>query len=349
MWDVIVVGGGPAGCRCAATLARESWRVLIVDAKRSSKPALADTVAPDVGRRLARWLPAVVRRDGVVLKSRGLLSLWETEAPSVTDYELECCGPGYTVHRPALDRLLLDQAAVDGAVVRRGWRCVRLQAGEVTLAAGVEFATPDGIRLDQTRLVIVASGRAGITGLPTRNYVDRQLAFATVIEGAETHDLLWVERVKDGWWYLTRVSAGSAQVVFVSERGLLPQHGGPLHQRFSDALASTRLIRTAFSSRPSIEHVSTYDARASAPAMPCSSHVLLVGDAAGSVDPLSGLGWRRALESADEIAERANDYLRGSRQIDSVGRHQDNAAWFAAHVVQRRTMLERGSPANPND
>jgi flavin-dependent dehydrogenase len=269
--------------------------------------------------------------------------MWESARPSVTDYELEQCGPGYTIMRPAADRALFQRVESSGATLRRGWTCVRVTAEDLRQPVRADFRTPDGNRAEVARLIIVATGRARIPGTPRRIYVDRQLALAATADGAETHDLLWVEYFQPGWWYLTRISPTRAQIVLVRPHAP-PAAGGDARVRcFKDALARTRLIRSAFSVSPLIDYVSVHDARASVPSRPCLARVLLVGDAAGTTDPLSGSGWSRAFESADTACERAANYLRGARALDVVADYQDSAKRFAAHLAGRKSILARGA------
>jgi 2-polyprenyl-6-methoxyphenol hydroxylase-like FAD-dependent oxidoreductase len=340
MWDALVIGGGPAGCLCAAALARESWRVLLADARSPDKRGLADTLPPDACRALRRAFPGVAL-DHVGTRSRGVLAWWNGSS-SLIDYELQHCEPGYTVRRPAIDGLLLRQAAIAGVEVRRSWRCVGVEAGDRQEVASAEFVTPDGRRRERSRVTVVATGRVGVPGLPRRVYLDRQVAYSAIVEGGVTHDWLWVEQSRDGWWYFVRASAASTQIVFVSSAGVAHSRGETPASGLSRALERTSSWRDIFGRLPSIGQVATHDARASAPATVGSPRLLIVGDAAGSVDPLSGHGWRHALQSASESAEHVHDCLRGVRPIDPLTLHRDHMAWFSRHMSERGSVRWNG-------
>ncbi len=151
VYDVAIVGAGPAGATAAILLARKGRRVVLLDRKKAGHAALC-----------AGWLSA---------RAKGLLDEIGCRFPDgcivpfshVTFYNADCSksaspkveGPiGYLVNRVRFDEALIENAASLGAVLLRGEEVkdVRLNESQVILKQ-----TSTSI---QSRLLVLATGRA---------------------------------------------------------------------------------------------------------------------------------------------------------------------------------------------
>jgi len=156
MWDLVVVGGGPAGATLAR-LASRHHRVLLLEARRPPIPGGAPPakvcgglLAPDAQRMLATLGLGVPR---AVLCGPQLFSVRAIDA--ATGLERHYQRSYLNVDRGRLDRWLLDLAE-PGAVVRRGCRLRRLreEADHVLL----EVESVGGLSVERARLVAGADG-----------------------------------------------------------------------------------------------------------------------------------------------------------------------------------------------
>jgi 2-polyprenyl-6-methoxyphenol hydroxylase-like FAD-dependent oxidoreductase len=334
-WDVVVVGGGPAGSVCAASLARRGWQVLLAEAGDFSKPRPAETLGPAAVRLLERL--AWVKRDDTAGVCRGVLAKWGAAEAEVRDYELEQCEAGWIVRRPEIDRLLFARAGCVGVATRLRWRCLGVRV-DGTDTVSVEFSTPAGAHQEAARFVVEATGRHPMGGGASRVHLDRQVAYFTTVGAAlETHDLLWVESAEAGWWYLIGLSGG-AQLVFVTEAR--PRSAGPGARVafFEEQFERTRLLRPLFPEPPRFEAIRACDARAARPGHAPPDRVLRIGDAAGSADPLSGQGWAQALESALAGADVVSGCLVGAGSLDRAAFERSAAARHDHHLETRASL-----------
>ena len=160
MFDAIVVGGRCAGSPTAMLLARQGYRVLIVD--RASFPS--DTVS-------THYIP----RIGVTFLERWGLAdhLIATNCPKITEYNSDWgdftlvghpppvngAVGGYAPRRTVLDSTLLQAAIEAGAEVREQCTVTDLLF-DGDQVVGIEGRTGDGARFtEQSTIVIGADGR----------------------------------------------------------------------------------------------------------------------------------------------------------------------------------------------
>ncbi len=284
-YDVAVVGAGPAGSAAAlsALRARPGARVLLLDkAEFPRDKSCGDGVAPHALDELARLGVASVLADRVPVRRLRLRS------PGGREVAATLQRPDVVVPRTVLDARLVEQAVGAGAVlVRHQVRRVEVRGGEVVL---------DG-RL-RARTVVAADGANGV--------VRRQLGLARQPEGSLAVAVRgyaaappgepeqYIVMADDGWpAYAWSFGAGdgTANVGFGM---LLPRlratgQGGRavLHGRLEQMLPGVRAERLVS------HHLPLSSSRPRQPA----GRVLLAGDAASLVNPLTGEGIYYALHS----------------------------------------------------
>ena len=155
-WDVVVVGGGPAGAATAALLAARHWRVLVIDKARfpRDKPC-AELASPGVEivlRRIGAWEAVQALRPR---RLRGMQLIGPSGERFAGTYPR---GQALALPRPQLDQALLAVAQRRGATVWEGTRAHDLLR-EGQRVSGVSAATGSSpARQVAARLVIGADG-----------------------------------------------------------------------------------------------------------------------------------------------------------------------------------------------
>ena len=168
-WDAIIIGARAAGAPLGMLLARDGYRVLIVERARFPKhTTCTHFTTPLAMAYLRRWgLLDAVAATGAPLVSRGLSSVvgrghWEWTYP-----EIDGLAGVYCPQRIVLDALLAEAASAAGADVRFGWQVSDLlvEDGRVT---GVLGPT-----VERARIVVGADGARSLVAsrmAPTESF-----------------------------------------------------------------------------------------------------------------------------------------------------------------------------------
>jgi menaquinone-9 beta-reductase len=284
MWDVAIVGSGPAGASCAAFCAMAGLRTLVLErAKFPREKVCGDCLNPTC------W--PVLERLGVAAEVRaaphGTLSSVEfigidgrrvsARLPTGPDTEI-------AIKRSLLDHILLRRARSLGAEIREGETLLSLaHKGHWQLATDhFEEAAP---------ILVAADGRnstvARLCGLMPRKGRDRVALQCHVPLPENFGDRVVLQLLREGYSGQAPVGEGLLNLCLVSRPNDLPAIKSWAERQFA-----VRLDHAWRTIAPL--------ARAALP--PSHPELLLVGDAARVVEPFTGEGIYYALRSGEIAA-----------------------------------------------
>ncbi len=170
IWDVVIIGAGPAGATTAIDLASRGCDVLLLDKTRFPRDkACGDGLIPDAHRCLQK---AGVWEE--VLFLGHIVNTARVFSPSRIQFEVP--GRFVTLKRHVLDALLCRAAEKEGAVVSQGNVInITFQGGEVAVCAVAESG-----KACCARVVVVATG-ADVRLIKGLRLVERSKASAVAI------------------------------------------------------------------------------------------------------------------------------------------------------------------------
>lgn len=340
--DIAIVGGGIGGGALATNLAQAGLGVLVLE---------KSTVYRDLvrGEWIAPWGVVELKRLGLydAVRSGGghHLSRHQTleedlpaDASELMVLDLTAMVPDVPgplcIGHPALCQLLIEQAAQAGAAVCRGVTDVRVTPGRTPV---VEYHHEGTTHRTSCRLIVGADGRGSVVrrqaGVELSRDPTHHLFAGMLVDGA------------DGWPADLQVIGSERDVHFL----VFPQGGGRLRlylgyateqaPRFAGARGPQAFLDAfRLACVPRSEHIA-----AARPAGPCNAYpnedtwtdavhrpgIVLIGDAAGSNDPIIGQGLSITLRDVRLV----RDALQAEREW--------SAGLFEPYAVERAERMRR--------
>jgi geranylgeranyl reductase family protein len=305
-YDAIVVGAGPAGSTAAYRLAEAGADVLLLDRARfpRDKPC-----GGGVTGRAARLIPFSI--DPVVehvvthadLRLRyGRMHARGTGRPLV-----------YMTQRRRLDRYLAEHAADAGADFRDGVRVT-----DVAAANGTVVVTAGGERFEAETLI----GADGVNGMTARAVsLGGNTAVGVALEGNLPHEKIEATRYDGRVALELGIVPGGYGWVFPKGDHVNIGVGGWGHEAPNLRDHLRRLCAEHGARFEDLQELRGYRLPLRSPkATLARGRALIVGDAAGLIDPISGDGMYEGFLSSQLASEAVLDLLAGREQaLDPYG------------------------------
>jgi len=323
-YDVLIAGAGPAGSATAIHLARGGARVLLAD--RAVFPRDKPCGGGITGRAL-RQAPCEI---GPVVEH--VVDTFELRLGYRRSFRRRSAEPLILMtQRRRLDAFLAEQAAAAGATFRDGARVADVELGDDGVAATVAGEPV------AAAVLVGADGANGVVAKAAG--LDEGIVRGVALEGNVVWELLDRERYAGtavvelgsprggyGWLFPKGDHANLGVGGWASEGPNLRDHLSVLahtHGVDPDALTDLRGHRLPM--------------RRVGAAVPARGNVVLVGDAAGLVDPLSGDGIYEAFTSARLAAEAilAGETTRYPEALARALDHHASASWTAKRALDR--------------
>lgn len=362
-WDVVIVGGGPAGAATAITLANNGQRVLLVEKRAFARFKIGESLPPTSIALVKHFLGDLGDPEKVLpglSRTVGNVSVWATEQVDTSNFFFTVAGSGLCIDRLAFDEALRSKAVAAGAKLLKGFAfksCSRIDDHgfnwQLTLTSGA-LTYPH-----RSRYLVDCSGRNAVVATALgieRICDDRLFAYAQWYSLAGDGDgdgdrFTRLEAAPFGWWYSNRLPGtdnGEAGrlVVLHTDKDLPEAKQAASLEGFSRLLADSTHIAPLLEAKCYQPHGTIRGAPA------CSQRLqnftgdgwMAVGDAAQAYDPLSSQGIDKALKTASHagymIHYALTDCEQGAATLDKnnpfIHRYEDKQCELWDTYVSQR-------------
>ena len=293
LWDVLVIGAGPAGASAACQAATAGLQVLLVDAKAFPRRKACGGCLNQVSQQLLTRVLGDAHPVWASALRLDRFACWHTGQPLSFDLPAS-----WAIDREQLDLALVRRAVDLGCTFRDSTR--GKLSGVEAAARRVELRDSGGVRMVRARTVVLASGLG-------QRAAHSEQALQSIVSA---HSRVGVEAIFDeipACYPASTISMAIDQAGYV---GLTPVCGQRLH-------VAAAVDREALQRQGPAALITTIIHRAGLPALPdaaegiwrgtpplsarptlrATQRVFVVGDAAGYVEPFTGEGIRWAVES----------------------------------------------------
>jgi flavin-dependent dehydrogenase len=346
MYDVAIIGGGPAGSTAAGLLARAGRRVVVFEREKFPRFHIGESLLPFSMKAFTRLgLHEKFLRAGFIKKyggeiigacsDTGTKFYFKDGYRSQTDHT-------YQVTRDDFDKILLDHAGECGAEVH-----------EETAVDGVEFSKDEvdlAVRSNgtshsiQARYLVDASGCASVLGRQfkikkTYDHLQKLSIFAHYdgvwrpegIDGT----LTVLIRAIDRWFWLIPLTAERTSVGVVLDRETFRNSRLSAEDFLKQALAEQPTIAKRMINARRVSKVYLQADFSYRSARLHGDRWLLAGDAAGFIDPVFSSGVFLAVFGGEQCADALNEVLDHPRKAKRLFAQYERSVNRALDVYLR--------------
>ncbi|MGR5283870.1 NAD(P)/FAD-dependent oxidoreductase [Vibrio maritimus] len=321
LWDVIIVGSGPASSSAAIVLAEKGWSVLILEKQRSKRQCYGESLPP-AAVSLVQMLLGGIRQEDYprfgMKATPGNQASWVDEYIDTYDFMSQPAGHGLCVDRQLFDRALQERANKLGACTFTGacfLECEQMPCAPIFNKVTAKLSLGNNVSEThtlQSKFVLDATGRhaavAKSLGVSTfRN--DKLHAFIRYYRSSihtTSSDFTLLEATETGWWYSNLMPDGYTRVVvFHTDRDLPTAKLARRQSGFVELLGQTEHIkqRLEVGSYSPISDIKSTAANSQVASEFVKGNVLFLGDAAMAFDPLSSQGMTKAIQNGNQAGQ----------------------------------------------
>lgn len=293
IWDVMVIGAGPAGCSAAISSARAGLQVLLVDAKRFPRRKVCGGC---LNRKSIGLLQALLGTEHPLWRHSLTLNRFQlTHRRRLLQFPMS---QGMAVDRAVMDQSLVEAAQCAGVTFQSAVTAKLLALDGETRQT--ELTAGGATAFVAARAVVLASGLGGRAAsehaaLQHISQPNSRVGIEAILEHFPEHynaGAIHMVVGRHGYVGLTQISGRRLHVAAAVDRSAL--------QRLGPAGLTQQILDEA--GAPGLSQIAVADWRGTPP-LSCRAsrlaveRVYLVGDAAGYVEPFTGEGIRWALHS----------------------------------------------------
>ncbi|MGB1242932.1 MAG: NAD(P)/FAD-dependent oxidoreductase [Chitinophagales bacterium] len=305
MKDVLIIGGGLAGLTSAIDLSKAGWQVTLLEKKDYPRNKVCGEY---ISNEVLPYL-STLGLDPMLLSPQNI-KRFQLTAPSGKFIEKPLDLGGFSVRRYTLDEYLYQQSLQCRVDVRLHTTVEKVVFKEDSF----EVSTTKGI-IFEAKIIIGGHGKRSLIdkNLKRAFFQDRAyyIGVKQYFEFPFPNDLVALHNFEGGYCGLSVVENGWVNVAYLTTKQSLQQYG-TIETLQQKALSKNPFLKEIFEvgkpihPKPFVISNVSFQKKESV-----CEHILMCGDSAGMISPLSGNGMAMAIHSAQIASDLVGDFLQG--------------------------------------
>jgi flavin-dependent dehydrogenase len=315
LYDVVIIGGGPAGSTHGTFLARKGYRVLILEREVFPRFHIGESLLPygnDILKESGAWEK---------VEKAGFMPKLGAEFCTGNAFKSRCIWfakgliPGYgktfQVERAKFDHILLNHAAECGCTIQEGAKVEEVKLNDSE--ARVSYIQ-NGMKHEvSSRWLVDASGRDAFLGryfnIP-KHELDIPKRTATYAHytgvfrnSGEMEGHITVVRLEGGWFWIIPLDKEKTSVGMVQEVERLRQSGMTPEKCLEATIEESTELRFRMKDAVRVSEYHTSSNYCYAYKKIVGPRMIMIGDSGGFIDPIFSSGVMIALKSGQIAAD----------------------------------------------
>lgn len=324
LYDVVIVGAGPAGCTCAYQLANKGLKIALIEKDEFPRDKICgDALSPDVINQLRRMNPELLEEfleQVEKVPAHGIRFV----APNHKFLDIKFSDPdqnrtaGFIATRVVFDAFMYNQVKDKAGIDT-------FQKHEVSDVSHTEdgvFVKTDK-SLFRGKMVVGADGaHSRVKKHLSQNKVEKnhhcaglRQYYENVSGFKESHiELHFYKDLLPGYFWVFPMANNRANVGLGMLSNEIGKHNINLREKLADIIEHHPLIKERFKDAKPMETVKGFGLPLGSKKRSCSGdRYLLLGDAASLIDPFSGEGIGNAIRSGRIAADHIQSAFKEQR------------------------------------
>src|ERR1700737_3265020 len=320
MYDVAIIGGGPAGSTAATLLARAGRRVIVLERDKFPRFHIGESLLPfsttafdrlGVREKLDRtFLPKFGGEIVAACGTSGVKFYFKDGFKSTRDR-------AYQVTRSEFDKLLLDHSRENGAEVREETEVKKIDFIADRVKVDIETALGEKSALE-ARYLLDCSGRQTVLGsfFNFKKMYDHLQKFSVFahyenVDRAEGIDgtLIRMVRTLDSWFWMIPLTPTRMSIGVVMDTATFRAMKLSPEEALEKCVAEQPTVLERMERAERVSQVYSAGDYSYRNAKLCGDRWLLAGDAAGFIDPVFSSGVFLGIMSPEKAADTLDAVL----------------------------------------
>lgn len=313
--DILIIGGGIAGCIAAISLAN-THGVVLIDKLKEPNERIGESLAP-AAQRIMKQLDllegmetSTIANEHLYLKNMGMQSFWGSEKVHIVDHLRNPDGFVQSLNRKAFESYLRASA------IKKGVKCIwpaKLQNSNyegnywhISAKSGAENTRPENYHI-KAKFIIDATGRQAHFAKSLnvkRQSIDTLIACWATMPNYLENTMSTISASENGWWYSAVVPNNKRIMAFQTDADLIDKNSIKELDFFIElAKENKQMAQILEKTKSELKFHGTVAANSTRLEEIVGQRWATLGDAAISFDPLSSQGMYNAMASAMQLTD----------------------------------------------